>query len=335
MVYRADAEILMKGIFVCAVVLLMVMAVVCEATAVTYTDKLGRTVTINTPVKRAVLFETYELSAGLGVWDKISGISRYAHENDLMLALKSDIAKTIPSAGSGFDVNIEALLKVRPDMVITWSSKPEAVQFMEEKGLKVIAVYPESLQELYEVMRLQGRLFGKEKKVEYTIAQMEKIFSLIKGRVSKIPLDRRKKTIWLNGKPTTVSGSIGVNNDMFSLIHGINPAASIKERSADVSIEKIIAWNPEVIFIWGSAKYGAADISGNPQWRHVDAAKNSRVYKAPKWSTWSPRLAIVALWMAMKTYPEYFRDINLDKIAEDFYRSVYGISYRSVTQIEN
>ncbi|MCG2813146.1 MAG: ABC transporter substrate-binding protein, partial [Thermodesulfovibrionales bacterium] len=73
----------------------------------------------------------------------------------------------------------------------------------------------------------------------------------------------------------------------------------------------------------------------NPQWRHVSAAKNSRVYKAPKWSTWSPRLAIVALWMAMKTYPEYFVDINLEKAADDFYREVYGIPYRKVERIEN
>ncbi|MBU4320182.1 MAG: ABC transporter substrate-binding protein [Nitrospinae bacterium] len=317
------------------ILMVLMVAAPSWAATITYTDKMGRVVTVPVPVKRAVLFETYELSAGLGVWDRIAGISRYAHENDLMLALKPDIAKTAPSAGSGFDVNIEMLLKLRPDIVLTWTFKPETVKFMEEKGLKVIAVYPESLHELYGVMRLQGSLFGKEKKVESTIAQMEKIFALIRGRVSRIPPERRKKVIWLSGKPTTVSGGIGVNNDMFSLINGINPASSIRERSAEVSIEQIIAWNPDIIFIWGSARYGAADIIGNPQWRHVSAAKNSRVYKAPKWSTWSPRLAIVALWMAMKTYPEYFVDINLEKAADDFYREVYGIPYRKVERIEN
>jgi iron complex transport system substrate-binding protein len=325
----------MKRVLGCATAILFLTAVVCEAAVLTYTDKLGRKVTVATPVKRAVLFETYELSAGLGVWDRIAGISRYAYENDLLLALKPDIAKTIPSAGSGFDGNIEALLKLRPDIILTWTFKPETIKFMEEKGLKVIAVYPESLQELYEVMRLQGRLFGKEKKVESTIAQMEKIFALIRGKVSRIPPERRKKVIWLSGKPTTVSGGIGVNNDMFSLINGINPASTIRERSADVSIEQIIAWNPDIIFIWGSARYGAADIIGNPQWRHVSAAKNSRVYKAPKWSTWSPRLAPVALWMAMKTYPEYFTDVDVEKVTDDFYREVYGIPYRKVKRIEN
>jgi iron complex transport system substrate-binding protein len=282
-----------------------------------------------------VLFETYELSAALGVWDRIAGISRYAYENDLMLAVKPDIAKTIPSAGSGADVNIEALLKLKPDLVITWTFKPDSIRFMEEKGLKVIALYPESIAELYAAMRLQGKLFGKEKKVERSISGMEKIFTLIRQRTAKIPREKRKKAIWLGGKPTTVSGGIGINNNLIGMMHGINPAAEMKDRSADVSVERMIAWNPEVIFIWGSAKYGPGDLLNSPQWRHVDAAKRGRIFKAPKWSTWSPRLAVVALWMAMKTYPDSFRDISFEKISEDFYQSVYGISYGSVTRIED
>lgn len=326
----------MKRISGCVIVFLFLTAAVCSAAAVTYKDKLERQITVTIPVKRAVFFETYELSAALDVWNSIAGISRHAYENDLILALKPDIAWTIPSAGSGSDVNIEMLLRLRPDIVLTWTFKPESIKFMEERGLKVIAVYPESLSELYEVMRFQGRLFGKEKKVESVIMQMEKIFALIRERVSKIPVNRRKKAIWLGGKPTNVSGNIGVNNDIFSLINCINPASvSVRDRSADVSIERIVAWDPDVIFIWGSAKYGAEDILGNSQWRYVSAVKTGRVFKAPKWSTWSPRLAVIALWMAMRTYPEYFRDVDLEKTAENFYRSVYGISYRNVERIEN
>jgi len=306
-----------------------------RAESVSYVDKLGRIVSITLPIKRAVLFETYELSAGLGVWDKIAGISRYAFDNDLMLAVKPDIAKVIPSVGWGGDVNIEALLKLRPDLVLTWTFKPETVRFMEEKGLKVITIYPESLPELYQALRLQGRLFGKGKRVENMIAKMDKIFKIIKDRVGKIPPEKRKKAIWINGKPTTVSGGIGVNSDIFSLINGINPAASVRERSADVSIERIIAWNPEIIFIWGSARYSPEDLFADPQWRHIDAVKNNRVYKAPRWSTWSPRLAIIALWMAMKTYPDSFRDVDLQKTADEFYRQVYGIPYNKVTRIED
>jgi iron complex transport system substrate-binding protein len=304
------------------------------AAVITYKDKLGRAVNIPVPVKRAIFFQTYELIPALGIWDRVIGIGRWAYDNDLMKTAKPDIEKSIPSAGSGTDVNIETLLKLKPDVVITWTSKPETVRFMEEKGLKVIAIYPESLEELYAVMRLHGRLFGKEKQVEHCIARMESIFKLLKERVTKIPGDKTKKVLWLGGKPTSVACGVGVTDDVFKLIGGINPAAQIPQRNADVPIERIIAWNPDVIFIWGNAGYKAQDILNNPQWRSIKAIRAGRVYKAPEWSTWSPRLAPVALWMAMKTYPEYFRDINLDRVTDEFYKKVFGIAYSRVKKIE-
>ena len=250
-----------------AVLLLLLLTIVtaaADAETVRYRDKLGRTVDIRLPVRRAVLFETYELTAALGVWNRIAGISRYAYENDLILAVKPDIARTVPTPGSGIDTNIETLLKLRPDLVITWSFKPETVRFMESKGLTVVAIYPESLAELYDAMRLQGKMFGKEKKVAQSIAKMEKIFALIRQRTAKIPMEKRKRIVWLGSKPTTVSGVTGLNNELIGLIHGVNPASMIRDRSADVSMERIVAWNPEVIFIWGSAKIRRSRFAREP-----------------------------------------------------------------------
>ena len=295
-----------------------------------YKDKLGREVSIQTPVNRAVFFETYELIPALDIWDKAVGISRYAYSNDLMKAAKPDIKKSIPSAGSGFDVNMEALLKLNPELVITWTSNPQNIRFMEKKGLSVYAIYPEGLDELYEVMRFHGKIFDREKRVQAVIAEMNRIFGMIRKRVSAIPALERRKVIWISSRPTSVACGIGVNNDVIALINGINPARSIRERSTDVSMEQIIAWNPDVIFIWGSAKYTAQEIMDNAQWRFVKAVKDRRVFKAPEWSTWSPRLAPIALWMAARTYPEQFQDVQIEKEAGIFYRSVFGVEFNKV-----
>jgi iron complex transport system substrate-binding protein len=321
-------------IFVVAFLQCIISVPESQAGVLIYKDKLDRTVRVRTPAKRAVFFISYELIPVLNIWDKVIGIGRWAYDNDLMKAIKPDIRNNIPSMGSGTDINIEALLKLKPDIVITWTFKPEAVRFMEEKGLKVIAIYPDSLTELYDVMRLHGRLFAKEKYMERTISEMEKVFTLIKGKVSNIPDNKRKKVLWLGGKPTSLACGIGVTNDIFKMIGGINPVAAIRQRNADVPMERIMAWNPYVIFIWGNAAYSAQDILNSQQWRFIKAVKEGRVYKAPEWSTWSPRLAPIALWMAMKTYPEYFRDINFEKITDSFYRKVFNISYSMVKRIE-
>ena len=316
------------------VLLLLAISWTAQAATITCRDKLGRTVSVNTPVKRVVFFITYELIPALDIWERVVGVGIWAYDNDLMRATKPNIANILPSTGCGTDINIEALLKLKPDLVITWTFKPETISFMEKNGLKVIAIYPESLFELYDVMRLHGRLFGKEKRMEYCISEMENIFKIIKERVSRIPDHKRKKVLWLGGKPTTVSCGVGITNDVFKLIRAINPASSIPQGNADVPMERIIAWNPDVVFIWGNASYGVQSILRSPQWRFIRAVKEGRVYKAPQWSTWAPRLALIALWMAMKTYPEYFRDINFERIIDDFYRKVFGIPYRMVEKIE-
>lgn len=321
-------------IFYLLLIILLLPVPPASAAHFIYKDKMGRSVTINTPVKRAVLYETYELLPVTGSWSQVAGISSYGHDNDLLLAIKPDLARTVPSVGSAMDTNAESLLKLKPDLVLTWTVNPQIVRFLEQKGLTVIAVYPESLAELYDVMRLQGKLFGREKQVKKAIDRMEELFNLIRKRVAAIPPSARKKAIYLTGKQTNVNGRIGVTNDLFTMMGLDNAGKEINQRSAEVSLERIVSWNPDLIYIWGNARYSAADLSNNPQWRHIKAIKERQVHKSPKWGTWSPRLAPIALWMAATAYPDRFRDIDVNKTIDSFFRDVYGIPYAKVTQIE-
>lgn len=338
MVFRTDAYICINRIIALTVCILLVIIfeTAFGADTRTFTDKMGRIITIQLPVRRAVLFQTPELIPALGIWDKIVGINRSIYDNDLFKATKPDFEKTLPSLGSAGEVNMEALLKQKPDIVITWTVKPETVWFMEKMGLNVITVFPDSIPEFYSVMRMHGNLFGKEKRMEHSIEAMESILNLIKEKTSNIPGHKKKKVIWLNAKPTSVAGGTGLTNDIINLIGGINPASSMLQvySSADVSIEQIVAWNPDVIFIRGFTSYTAKDILTNPQWRHIKAVKEGRVYKGTDWSTWSPRLAPIALWMAKKTYPKYYKDIDLYKLTDEFYRKVFGIPYTKVKRFE-
>lgn len=308
-------------------VILAFSAVPVHAAAVTYRDKLGRTVRIALPVQRAVFFQTYELIPALGLWEKVAGVSRYAYENDLMRTARPDLTRTVPSVGSGVDINMEALLRLRPDLVVTWTFRPENVRFMEGKGLAVIAVYPDSIGELYDVMRLHGRLFAREERAREVITAMEVVFRLVRERTAGMPEKERRKVLWLGSRQNSVAGGLGMTNEMIRLIGGANPAASMRQRNADVSMERIVAWNPDVVFIWGNATYDARDIVAHPQWRSVAAVRHGRVYKAPEWSTWSPRLAPVVLWMAMQAYPERFRDVHFAAEADRFSRRVFGIPH--------
>jgi len=293
------------------------------AASITYTDKLNRILEIPVPVQRVVFLQMYELLPILDAWDKVVGVADHVYRDDLIQAVKPDI-RSITPVGSGGNANIEAILKLQPDLVITWAWQPETIRFMEEKGIRVIAIYPENIEDLYKVMRLLGVIFQKEEKVKTVITEMSRIFSLIRAKDTR-EQGMKRKMVYLGGKSNSVSGSIGINNDLLELIGGVNVAGPINDRSAMVSLEQIVVWNPDVIFIWGNAGYSAQDIIDNPQWRFIKAVREKRVYKLPKWTTWSPRLALVALWMAKKAYPEDFEDISFFNIADSFYKKLFNI----------
>ncbi len=322
---------------------LIYSASISQAAEITYQDGLGRVVKIPVPVKRAViLVGPDDLIPALNIWNKVVGVSTYTYaHDDLLRAAKPDWKDNVVPVASGMaDVNIEALIKLRPDIVVTWSYSHKTIRFMEQNGLRVIAINPETLREFYGVIDLFGRLFGRGKEAARTINEMEGIFRLIQERVSGIPSDKIKKVLWVHygGKPTSVACNGSLLAVMLKEIRALNPAASImpgRGGSADVSIEKIIAWNPDVIFIWGYAPYKARDILDNPQWRYIRAVKDGRVYKAPERSTWSPILAPLSLWTAMRVYPEYFKDVDFEKVVDDFYKKVFGIPCSKVKDFED
>jgi iron complex transport system substrate-binding protein len=291
---------------------------------VTVSDKLGNRVEVSVPVKRVVLLSLYELIPVLDLWDFVVGLNRWAFDNTVLKRCQR--LEGIPVVGTGIDVSAEAILALHPELVITWSYRPEVVEFLSRKGLKVIAVYPDSLEELYEVIEMCGRLFQKEGRAKEVRSRMDELFYLVKSRAADIPPDKRRKVLWLWQKPTRVTGRLGLQQDLMTMIGAVNSAQTFAMSHAEVSLEQILGWNPEVIFIWGHASYGPADLLGSSQWQTVKAVKEGRVYKAPLADTWSPSTGVLTLWMAQKTYPEYFAGIDPGEIARQFHQECFGVS---------
>ncbi|MCE5334143.1 MAG: ABC transporter substrate-binding protein [Desulfobacteraceae bacterium] len=296
-----------------------------RADAVTVRDAGGKEIEIATPVKRVVFLSLYELIPVFDVWDSVVGLNRWAYDSEVLKGFPR--MKEIPSVGTADSVNVEALLALRPDLVITWSYKPEVAEFLIRKGLAVISVYPESLDELYAILDMCGTLFQKEERAAEIKLLMRETCARLEAKASEIPPEKRRKVLWLWQKPTTVSGGVGLQQDLIRLIGALNPAGAIRAKHPEVSMESIVAWNPDVIFIWGNARYGPKDILAGSRWKAVKAVREGRVYKAPTLSNWSPAITGMALWMAWKTYPEYFDRGALEDMARQSRQRCFGVPF--------
>ena len=306
------------------------------AKTLTFTDVYGRKVSLDVPVRRACLLATYELIPVLKIRNQVVAVGKWAYDDPIMKATVPDL-NNIPSPGvGGPGVNVELLKRLGTELIVTFRVPPEELNFLEAKGIKAFAIYPNNVKELVEVIRWHGVVFGKEKEAERAIKEMEKVLRLIEERISKIPFSKRKKVIWLHSDPTSVAGGNGIVNDTLLKIGGINSAASLFPDSsiAKTSLETLIKLNPDVIFIWGAAHFNPSDLISNPQWNYIKAVKEKKIYKLSALTTFSPRHVIDMLYMAMKLYPEQFQDVNFEKVADRFYQKVFGISYYKVRQYE-
>lgn len=302
----------------------------CAARSLTFRDASGSAVSITTPINRALFHVNCELIPVLGVRSRVVGVGKWCNENDVLRAA----GITLPVVSSETtNMSIENVVRLKPDLIISWPGVRKETEYLERHGFKTASFNPRNLAELNDMLRIHGRMFGREEQADRAIREMGKILRIVSERTLSIRGAVRKKGLWLSTAPTRVMCRYDLKNALLEAAHIDNPASAIPLQNSDVSIETIMKWDPDVIFIPVAdyRSYSKNDILNNPQWRHVKAVRERRVYEFNhRITTWSPSFAPIALWMAAKAYPERFRNVNIEKTIDDFYLKVYQVSGEKV-----
>lgn len=297
-----------------------------------FLDFRGKRVTVEVPVKRAVVTMTYELVCSLGAMDRVVGISQNAQEFSPVFKalLRKDPSLRKPTVGTPWEIDIERLTKLNPDLVVMWANNSNLLQFLENRGFKVIAFWPNGLKDLFELIEIHGKLFGKEEKAQEIIKQMKALMLLLESTKGS----NVQKILILSDPPTRVVADQGIINDLLRCLNAENVAHDLGVKYANVSLERIIGWNPDVIFLWRSTSYGPEWLMRHPVWRKINAVKNQRVYKMPHLQTWSPAVMGLALWMAQHLHPERVKPTEVQEMLDSFFMKVFGISWQEVKMYE-
>ena len=101
-----------------------------------------------------------------------------------------------------------------------------------------------------------------------------------------------------------------------------------------MSLEQVLKWDPQVIFVQDRYPEVVKQITTDPQWQAIDAVKNHRVWLMPEYAkAWGypmpEALAIGELWMAKKLYPDRYKDIDVDAAAQDYYHRFYRTHWQA------
>ncbi len=284
------------------------------------TDALGQEVRINIPVKRAIFLIAYEFIPYLNLWDQTAGISLWAKRESDLLKLYPQRLRGLKAVGTATNPNLEAISSLNPDLIITWTYFPKTIKVLSSLGFPTLALAPESLTDIFKTLDLLAKVFGRKERALQVHQAMKNLLKFLTDRLSLAP---RPRVLFLWNIPTRVSGRSGVVPDLIRMAGGKNCGEEIDLPYATVSIERIIIWDPEVIFIWGNAHYDETTILQDSRFATLAAVKEKRVYKLPPWSTWSPRAVLLALWMAQRLHPERIDQASYERQKRLFEQEVF------------
>ncbi|WP_154807256.1 ABC transporter substrate-binding protein, partial [Helicobacter pylori] len=140
--------------------------------------------------------------------------------------------------------------------------------------------------------------------------KMQETLDFIAERLKNV---KKKKGVELFHKANKISGHQAISSDILEK-GGIDNFGLkyVKFGRADISVEKIVKENPEIIFIWWISPLTPEDVLNNPKFATIKAIKNKQVYKLPTMDIGGPRAPLISLFIALKAHPEAFKGVDIN-----------------------
>lgn len=236
--------------------------------------------------------------------------------------------KDIKSAGTFNDVNLEIIIKLKPDIVfagitsITTNNRIKGLDI----PLYTLGIGRHNIETLLEEFLHVGAILHQEQKATSLISFWNSKLNFIRSRVSKIDSSKLKTVFYSNGSNILLSENKQWWGDEF--IHaagGINVASQLPVKGS-ISPETLAVWNPDTIILSTNKKYKISQqkFQTNKLYRDLKAVKNRALYKAPTGAFWwdrpSPESILGILWLSKILYPQIMQDIDLKQETKEFYQ---------------
>ena len=307
-----------------------------SARAAIVTDGAGRSVPVPARVARvfpagppaAIMLYTLAPELLIG-WPRPNG----AAEREFLLSDIGARPEVGRITGRGNTANLEEVLALKPDLILdigsvnaTYISLADRVQ--EQTGIPY-ALLDGRFDGIAGAYRTLGELVGRRDGAQALARYAEETLRTIAGRIAAVPKDRRPRVYYARGPRGLETGLGGsINMETIELM-ARNVAGETRGGLANVSIEQVLLWNPDVIVTIDQDF--AANVRGDPAWAPVAALRAGRVHLSPRlpfgWVDFPPSVnRLIGLWWLAKIlYPESFPE-DLRPLTRDFYRLFYHVT---------
>jgi len=247
-------------------------------TALTITDQLGRTVTINNTHPQKIISlapSDTEILFALGLGDRIVGVTTYCNY--------PPEATTKPSIGDYNTPNLEEIVAKEPDLVLaTENHKTSLIPQLEAQGITVVGLNPKTIDEVMGSITLVGQITGQYDEAASLVADMQKRINAIKDKTSALSEAQRPRVfyiIWHD--PIWTTGANTFADALIQIAGGVNIASEL-DGYVDISLEAVIVGNPQAIIAGVSMGTGKnlplQYVKEEPRLKDIEARQNNRIY---------------------------------------------------------
>jgi len=182
--------------------------------------------------------------------------------------------KNLPIAGAFGKPNLEQLILLNPDIVVSSSLQDKGIMdSIRNLGIKFYLMKMESFEDYYKVVAQMGVILDCENKAKLEIKRFKNHLTKYKNtnkKLLKVYLE-----IW--DKPYMTIGNKSFINELISYAGGENIAANLNKAYFNCSVEWIISSNPDIIICPAMKTNRIADVLAREGWQNIAAVKNKQI----------------------------------------------------------
>ena len=209
------------------------------------TDDYGREVVLAAPAQRVVSLAPHltELMYAAGAGARLVGALEY-----------SDYpaeAKALPRIGSEASIDLEALVALRPDLVVAWpnAGSARAVERIAALGIPVFRSEPRELEDIARTLETLGRLAGTQAAAGAAAKEFRERAARVERRYAQRARVRVFYQVW--DRPLVTVNGNHVISKVMRLCGGENVMAALPALAPEIDRESVLRADPEAIVASG------------------------------------------------------------------------------------
>lgn len=235
-------------------------------------DDVGNTVTLKQPAKRIVSLAPHvtELLFAAGAGDRVVGVVSYSDF--------PEAAKKLPQVGAYNAFDLEAIVALKPDLVIAWKSTNPAgaLEKLQSMSIPVFFSEPRLLEDVASNLESLGRLTANEDIANTASAQFRKRLNELRTQYSGKASVSVFYQIW--HQPLMTINGEHIISQAIELCGGRNVFAELPALAPKISLEPVLQKDPEAVVAGNSALNHPNWRDDWKRWPSLRAVKNDHLF---------------------------------------------------------